>query len=34
MENKEFRNALVNAMKNEIAQLANEQKEQKKLVNL
>jgi len=30
MENKEFRNALVNAMKVEIAQLANEQKEQKK----
>ena len=30
MENKEFRNALVNAMKLEIAQLANEQKEQKK----
>ena len=30
MENKEFRNALVNAMKTEIAQLANEQKEQKK----
>ena len=30
MENKEFRNALVNAMKIEIAQLANEQKEQKK----
>lgn len=30
MENKEFRNALVNAMKAEIAQLANEQKEQKK----
>lgn len=30
MENKEFRNALVNAMKSEIAQLGNEQKEQKK----
>ena len=30
MENKEFRNALVNAMKDEIAQLANEQREQKK----
>lgn len=30
MENKEFRNALVNAMKAEIAQLGNEQKEQKK----
>ena len=30
MENKEFRNALVNAMKTEIAQLGNEQKEQKK----
>jgi len=30
MENKEFRNALVNAMKREIAQLANEQREQKK----
>ena len=30
MENKEFRNALVNAMKVEIAQLANEQREQKK----
>jgi len=30
MENKEFRNALVNAMKSEIAQLANEQIEQKK----
>ena len=30
MENKEFRNALVSAMKDEIAQLANEQKEQKK----
>ena len=30
MENKEFRNALVNAMKNEIAQLANDQREQKK----
>ena len=30
MENKEFRNALVNAMKTEIAQLANEQREQKK----
>lgn len=30
MENKEFRNALVNAMKAEIAQLANEQIEQKK----
>jgi len=30
MENKEFRNALVNAMKTEIAQLTNEQKEQKK----
>jgi len=30
MENKEFRNALVNAMKNEIAQLGNEQREQKK----
>ena len=30
MENKEFRNALVNAMKAEIAQLANEQREQKK----
>ena len=30
MENKEFRNALVNVMKAEIAQLANEQKEQKK----
>lgn len=30
MENKEFRNALVNAMKAEIAQLAIEQKEQKK----
>lgn len=30
MENKEFRNALVNAMKAEIAQLANEQRGQKK----
>lgn len=30
MENKEFRNALVSAMKAEIAQLANEQREQKK----
>ena len=30
MENKEFRNALVNVMKAEIAQLANEQREQKK----
>lgn len=30
MENKEFRNALVNTMKTEIAQLANEQREQKK----
>ena len=30
MENKEFRNALVNAIKAEIAQLANEQREQKK----
>lgn len=30
MENKEFRNALVSAMKAEIAQLAIEQKEQKK----
>ena len=30
MENKEFRNALVNAMKSEIAQLAVEQREQKK----
>ena len=30
MENKDFRNALVNAMKAEIAQLANEQREQKK----
>ena len=30
MENKEFRNALVNAMKSEIAQLAIEQREQKK----
>jgi len=30
MEYKEFRNALVNAMKDEIAQLANEQREQKK----
>lgn len=30
MENKEFRNALVNAMKAEIAQLGNEQREQKK----
>lgn len=30
MESKEFRNALVNAMKAEIAQLANEQREQKK----
>ena len=30
MENKEFKNALVNAMKTEIAQLANEQREQKK----
>lgn len=30
MENKEFRNALINAMKVEIAQLANEQREQKK----
>ncbi len=30
MENKEFRNALVNAMKSEIAQLGNEQREQKK----
>ena len=30
MENKEFRNALVNAMKAELAQLANEQREQKK----
>lgn len=30
MEIKEFRNALVNAMKAEIAQLANEQREQKK----
>lgn len=30
MENKEFRNALVNAMKAEIAQLANDQREQKK----
>lgn len=30
MENKEFRDALVNAMKAEIAQLANEQREQKK----
>ena len=30
MENKEFRNALINAMKVEITQLANEQKEQKK----
>jgi len=30
MENKEFRNALVNAMKAEIAQLAIEQREQKK----
>ena len=30
MENKEFRNALINAMKAEIAQLANEQREQKK----
>ena len=30
MENKEFKNALVNAMKVEIAQLANEQREQKK----
>ena len=30
MENKEFRNALVNAMKAEIAQLVNEQIEQKK----
>jgi len=30
MENREFRNALVNAMKAEIAQLANEQREQKK----
>ena len=30
MENKEFRNALVNAMKAKIAQLANEQREQKK----
>ena len=30
MENKELRNALVNAMKVEIAQLANEQREQKK----
>ena len=30
MENKEFRNALVNAMKAEIAQLTNEQREQKK----
>ena len=28
MENKEFRNALVSAMKAEIAQLANEQREQ------
>ena len=30
MENKEFRNALINAMKSEIAQLTIEQKEQKK----
>lgn len=30
MENKEFRNVLVNAMKAEIAQLTNEQREQKK----
>jgi len=30
MENKEFRTALVNAMKAEIAQLGNEQREQKK----
>ena len=30
MENKKFKNALVNAMKAEIAQLANEQREQKK----
>ena len=30
MENKEFRNALVNAMKAEIAQFANKQREQKK----
>ena len=30
MENKDFRNVLVNAMKAEIAQLANEQREQKK----
>ena len=30
MENKEFRNALVNVMKAEIAQLGNEQREQKK----
>ncbi len=30
MENKELRNALVNAMKAEIAQLGNEQREQKK----
>ena len=30
MENKEFRNALVNVMKAEIAQLANDQREQKK----
>ena len=30
MENKEFRNALVNAIKAEIVQLANEQREQKK----
>ena len=30
MENKEFRNALVNAMKAEIVQLGNEQREQKK----
>ena len=30
MENKEFRNALINAMKSEIAQLAIEQREQKK----
>ena len=34
MENKEFRNALVNAMKTEIAQLANEQREQKKTSKL
>jgi len=34
MENKEFRNALVNAMKVEIAQLGNEQREQKKIRKL